>query len=191
MNRMWMRFSGLSVVALSLLLWSCDNLSEPSGALLGPGDAAHNLVTTTSKDGYTVARESSATAGSVVGVIGESGGKLVLGQHVLEVPAGAVSGPTTFTMSTVVSDEIKVSLTATQVTTNDIGERGFATPVRLTLSYKNASEIPDNEEDLTILWVKLDGSKEPQPSSVDVQGKRVSSPLGHFSDYALGFPNAL
>ena len=189
MNRKWMKFPGLAVAALSLVLWSCDSLSEPGAALTGPGEASHTLVTTTKKDGHTVIKETSPNAGAVAGVIGEAGGKLVLGQHVLEVPAGAVSGPTTFSMTDLSGEEIKVGLTATKLLTNDVGSAGFAKPVRLTLSYKNATEVPSNESDLKILWVKADGSTEAQPSSVDVQGKRVIGQLSHFSDYAIGFPN--
>lgn len=188
MKKIWMRLSAIPALALVLVLWSCADLGEPT-RLMGPGEVSLEETETTTGTGYTIIKESDTNVGTVEGIIDQNGGKISLGQHVLQVPAGAVGGPTVFSMSKLDGDHVMVKLTATQVTTNDIGSAGFAKPVHLTLSYKNASEVPENEQDLRILWVKSDGSKEAQTSNVDVTGKRVSADLGHFSDYAIGFPD--
>lgn len=189
MIRNWKSVLVAPLAALALVVGACENLSEPSQALMGPSGIAPALIETETKDGYKIVKETDTSLGVVAVIIDENGGELSLGQHKLVVPAGAVSGATTFEITKVDGDDIRVKLTATQLTTNDIGSAGFAKPVRLTLSYKNAAEMPENESELTILWVKLDGTKEAQASNVDVTGKRVSAELGHFSDYAIGFPD--
>lgn len=186
MNRKLMKFSALSALALSLVMWGCDSLSE--SALTGPGDLSENLIVKTNGDGYTTARETNPSVGVVSAVIDQNGGKLILGKHYLLVPAGAVSGPTTFTM-TKPSDALKVELTATRLLGNDVGSAGFAVPVKLGMSYHDASDIPDPTL-LKVRWAKLDGTFEIQPSVVDVHGKTVVGTLSHFSAYDIGFPNA-
>lgn len=186
MKKQLMKLSLLPTLALSLVLWSCDALDDPSARLTGPEVGA--VSQSTSGNGFTVVKEKDLNAGVVSGIIGSSGGKLMLGKHELVVPKDAVSGATTFTMSKVDGDHIRVKLTATQLTTNDIGSRGFAVPVTLTLSYENAAELPQDPSLLRIVWLRLDGTVQEQLSDVDVVGKRVRAAVGHFSDYALAFP---
>lgn len=186
MTGVWKRLGGIGVVALSLVLWSCTDLQEGP---LGPSQKQDVLVSNTTGSGFTIVKQTDLTLGTVSGVIDQNGGKLSLGQHTLEVPSGAVSGPTTFAMTKLDGDHIAVGLTATRLLLNDVGSNGFATPVRLTLSYKNAAQMPSNEQDLSIVYLKPDGTREGRTSTVDANGKRVSAGLGHFSDYAIGFPN--
>jgi hypothetical protein len=187
MNRKFLKLSTLSALALTLVQYGCENL-EPSSALVGPGDTSEILVVNTDQNGYTVARETDPTVGVVSSIIDQNGGSLSIGNHVLTVPAGAVDGPTTFTMSKLV-DQIEVGLTATRVLPNDVGSAGFSVPVTLSLSYANAAEVPANASEMKVGWVKANGSIEVQRSQVDASGEVVIGSLNHFSAYAIVMPD--
>jgi hypothetical protein len=182
MNRKILKVSAVSAFALTLVMWGCESLSE--NALMGPGDRSDILIVETDENGYTIARETDPAVGVVTAVIDQNGGSLNIGNHVLTVPAGAVDGPTTFTMTKLV-DEIEVGLTATRVLPNDIGRRGFNVPVKLSLSFANASGALD-AGDLKVLWVKPNGDLEEQPTVVDSSDEAAVGSLTHFSQYALG-----
>lgn len=186
MNRKLMKLSALSAFALTLVLWGCESLSE--NALVGPGDKSDILIIEKDANGYTIARETDPAVGVVTAVIDENGGSLNIGNHVLTVPAGAVDAPTTFTMTKLV-DDIEVGLTATRLLPNDVGHQGFNVPVRLSLSYANAAQVPANLADMKVVWVKANGSFEAQPSLVDASGEAVIGELNHFSRYAVAIPN--
>lgn len=183
MNRKILKISAVSAFALTLVMWGCESLSE--NALVGPGDRSDILLIDTNEDGYTIARETNPTVGVATAVIDQNGGSLAIGKNVLTVPAGAVDGPTTFTMTKLVN-EIEVGLTATRLLPNDVGSRGFNVPLKLSLSYAGATEVPANAAELKVLWVKADGSIEAQPTAVNTSGKFAVGSLTHFSQYALG-----
>jgi hypothetical protein len=184
MNRWYTKLSAVSALMLALTIWGCESVTD--GALTGPSEASEILVTSTNSGGYTVARETDPTVGVVSAVIGQSGGALNLGKHFLTVPAGAVDGPTTFTV-TKLSGELKVELTASRLLPNDVGSAGFRVPVKLGVSYESASAVPDASQ-LKVVWVKPDGTMEVQQSNVDVYGKVVVGSLNHFSAYAVVIP---
>lgn len=184
MNRKLIKFSTFSALALSLVMWGCDSLSE--SALTGPSEKSEVLVTYTSSSGYTVARETDASVGTVTALIGPAGGALSIGKHFLSVPAGAVDAPTTFTMVKE-PGSLKVDLTATRLLPNDVGHAGFPVPVKLGLSYESAESVP-NPGALKVIWLKTDGTFEVQSSSVDVYGKLVVGSVNHFSAFAIAIP---
>jgi len=173
------------VLAIAAAFAACDAgdrqpLTGPDGSgparVLGLGGSA----------GYTVVKERRATVGTVTGVIGPEGGRLLLGRHELRVPAGAVGAPATFSLTRLSATELKFGLAATRVLPNDVGSRGFAAPVKLVVDFREA-EVSDPSV-LQVLWAKLDGSVEAQPTQVDVYGKKATGDLTHFSDYMLAVP---
>jgi hypothetical protein len=186
MNRKFLKFSALSALALTLVMFGCESLNE--SALTGPSDSSNILIVSTDENGYTVARETDPAVGVVTALIDQKGGSLSIGNHVLTVPAGAVDGPTTFTMSKLV-DQIEVGLTATQILSNDVGSAGFHVPVTLSLSYANATEVPANASEMKVGWVRPNGSIEVQRSQVDASGEVVIGSLNHFSAYAIVIPD--
>ena len=186
MNSKIMKASALSALALTLVLWGCESLSE--NALVGPGDKSDILIIETDENGFTRARETDPTVGVVTAVIDQNGGSLNIGNHVLTVPVGAVDAPTTFVMTKLV-DEIEVGLTATRLLPNDIGRQGFNVPLRLSLSYASAAEVPANVNALKVAWVKADGTYEVQNSFVDESGDAVIGELNHFTAYAVIYPD--
>jgi hypothetical protein len=180
MLRKLMRYSLLPALALALVVGACDQVGE----VTGPAPSAASL--SEDVNSFTVVKEKDLTVGTVSGIIGSGGGKLVLGKHELRVPKDAVSGSTTFSM-TKASDELRFTLTATKLTTNDIGSAGFAKPVQLVVDYSEATNISDPSL-LKVFWAKLDGSFEQQPTQVDVVGKKAIGYLSHFSEYVLAMP---
>ena len=182
MIRKLMKLAMLPAMALSLVVAACDTAGEPH-LLTGPEASAPAADDITS---YTVVKEKDVSVGVVTGTIGSGGGKLVLGKHELWVPRDAVSSATVFTMSKV-GEELRFSLTATQLLTNDVGHRGFAQPVKLVINYKDAVNVTDASL-LKVFWAKLDGTLEAQTTEIDVHGYRAIGHLNHFSDYLLALP---
>lgn len=133
---------------------------------------------------WQILEASSDVTGGVSAVIGAEGGSLKLGRQTLVVPAGAVDAPTIFTMKKG-GAKLRVILNASRVTGNDVGAAGFATPVYLTFSYGSVSSLPADPSELLIVWIRADGSYEPQPTVVDEAAKTVTGELLHFSEYAL------
>src|SRR5688500_5365790 len=63
--------------------------------------------------------------------IGERGGKLEIDGHSLDIPAGAVGSPTTFTLHAPAGQYLRVELTA-----HGMKHYEFETPVAVTISYE-------------------------------------------------------
>lgn len=187
-TKLRMKFPALLGVALSLVLWSCSDLQEGP---LSPSHADEVLVTYETNSGYTVARETDPAVGVVTATLDEAGGALSIGRHVLHVPAGAVAGPTQFTMSKATGD-IRVTLTASSgklgTLPNDVGAAGFLKPLKLGLYY-GGSYSDTKAREGRVIWVKPLGGTEAQPTSLDTSSKWLFGSITHFSDYAIGFPN--
>jgi hypothetical protein len=139
-----------------------------------------------------VVSETEESVGSVEGVIGREGGALTLGKHVLLVPAYAVSGPTTFKMVKGDGDHVRLHLTATRYTENDVGRRGFDRPVRLILSYEGAKNTSTSIlSSMAVMYIRPDQTVEPLPSVVNYYDRWVGTDLRHFSEYGIGWPNLI
>lgn len=117
-------------------------------------------------------------------LIGPLGGVVEVADHALQVPASAVSSPTVFSMRAIEGTTIEVELRARDASTGeDVGEKGFDRPVRLSLSYADAN-VRDPST-LTIVRIEADGSKTKLKSTVDRENQQVIAELDHFSRYAL------
>lgn len=186
MQRKW--FGLLPALALVLALVGCEpaggpvESATPSQSATASGDRAAALAKV---KGVVPDSEPALVASQV---IGSEGGTLRRAGHVLTVPAGAVSEPTSFTLRLVKNGYVEVELRATVQRdggkTTDVGEKGFARPVMLQLNYALATE-PVDPSRLLLVWVKSDGTLVALPSTVDVSGKKVSAELEHFSRYAI------
>lgn len=179
------RFSSmLTVAALALLgLTGCENAVHS----VGPEPVAPSLSLETSSDSTLSIVEGPEETGGVTAMIGPDGGELKLGQQRLIVPAGAVDAPTEFRMKKS-GTKMQVSLTATRVTTNDVGAAGFAKPLALIFSYGNAASLPADLSTLSVVWIRADGTLEAQPTTLDTTAKTVTGEITHFSDYAMASP---
>lgn len=122
--------------------------------------------------------------GVVSATIGAEGGQLVLGDIRLVVPAGAVEAPTKFKMKKA-DGYLRVSLTASRFSPNDVGSKGFLEPLTLSFDYANSAVLQDDASSYAVVWIKPDGSFEPQPTTVDAEATVVHGSITHFSDYAM------
>jgi hypothetical protein len=180
-------FRWASVPALLLIaLAGCEPATEPSQIERAVPATSHALA-----DFQRIESQNPTTLDNLElsRLIDATGGAIHLGGHKIEVPAGAVTGPTVFTVSLLRSGFVEVELSAVVTDllgeTVDVGENGFGgKTVALTLSYAAASNVGDPSK-LLILRMLDDGSVEPLDVVVDEQGKTVTAQLDHFSRYCM------
>lgn len=173
--------------------------AAPATAQLIPMDAADLLA-----QGYTLIREPvppqprslfgwliKVVEATIALLLGSDGGILTLLGHILNVPAGAVSEPTLFSMTVIQNGYVEVELTATPKSLlnslffwRKVEEVQFNVPVGLSLSYARATNVTDPSR-LKIMRVNPDGRHEILPSVVDPVKKTVTAELDHFSRYCM------
>lgn len=153
--------------------------------------------------GYTVIEQPAAKSTSLLGwlvktvdatlskLLGLDGGVLALLDHVLNVPAGAVTEPTVFSMTVLQNGYVEVELTAVPKSLlsslffwRKVEEVKFVKPVELSLSYARATNVTDPSR-LRIMRVNPDGNHEILPSTIDLEKKTVTAELDHFSRYCM------
>ena len=123
-----LRFAALSVLAVTLVVGGCENADRLTAPSLEHKIGNERVVVTEYGDaGYKMVQETDPTVGTVTAVIDQNGGSLSIGGTTLDVPAGAVTGPTTFTVNKP-NGELAYDFSATRETPNDVGSAGF--PVR-------------------------------------------------------------
>jgi hypothetical protein len=176
-----------SVPALLLIaLAGCEPATEPSLNDRAEPALSHALADYQRIEGWNPTELESLELSRLIDA---TGGAIHLGGHKIEVPAGAVTGPTLFTVSLLRSGFVEVDLSAVVTDllgeTVDVGSQGFGDKtVALTLSYAAASNVGD-PSNLLILRMLDDGSVEPLDVVVDEQGKTVTAQLDHFSRYCM------
>jgi hypothetical protein len=110
-------------------------------------------------------------------VVGPKGDKIKVGSHVLSIPAGALSQDVT-----IVAEQLKGSVNSVRFSPEGLT---FDQPAELTMSYNNCSgtESPKSvvytDEQLKILQLLRSDDKP--------QTKTVTSPIDHFSRYAVAY----
>jgi len=172
-----------SVLVLAVLVASCDT-APPTQTFSPSGD---DLLTNKSVNGLVRAQAASggAAGGTAAGIIGAGGGSISAGGHTITVPAGAVSGPTSFSMQVIDEGYVEVYILALAGGTN-VGAQGFNSPVSLTLSYANANpeDVADPSK-LLILRYLADGSTQQVSVALNETAQTVMGYLNSFSRYAL------
>lgn len=196
MRRLWQSFLFVPVV-VGLAIAGCERVDDPTRAT--PASPQQQLGLLSSTQGYTPVEDplvpgltQSLSTGTLIGV--EGGDISVLG-HSLVVPAGAVSQPTLFSITVLPTGYVEVDLSATVTTSQgevvDVGSKGFAKPVPVTLTYSRATNVSEPRK-LTILRINsLVGYHEYEvmPSRVDSAAQTVTTELDHFSRYIVAYPN--
>jgi hypothetical protein len=110
-------------------------------------------------------------------VIGPKGGRIRVGSHLLEIPAGAVSQPVT-----IVAEQITGSTNSVRFAPEGLE---FARPAKLTMSYENCLSVPAAKhivyttDELKVLELLR--------SSDRAKAKTVTGPIDHFSRYAVAY----
>jgi hypothetical protein len=183
------RFAALSVLAAALVVGGCqsaDRLTAPS--LEHKIGNERVLITDHGRDGYKMVQETDPTVGTVTAVIDRRGGSLSIGGTTLDIPAGAVKSPTTFTINKP-NGELVYEFTATKNRENDIGSAGFRVPLSLTISYAG---VGDQMAAPVIVYINEKGRVVPLLTKVDTANKTMTAEIRHFSIYGgadtlLGF----
>jgi hypothetical protein len=119
--------------------------------------------------------------------IDSDGGTITTAAYTLTVPRGAVTKNTKFEVKPSNTGAYMLELHAYQqglFGLVDVGSRGFRKPVLLTISYANANGVTDVRK-LGIIYIASPEQIELQQTSVDTRNKTVTSPLSHFSRYAM------
>ena len=128
---------------------------------------------------------------TVTRLLGVDGGTLLNLGHRLVVPAGAVDGPTTFTLGVLLNGTTQIDLTAFAPGGSgkiDVGAEGFNRPVRVDMTYSRASVRDRDEDDLVVLRLNpagLDSLHEVVPATIDERNEKATFWLEHFSKYAM------
>lgn len=178
-----MRRYRISAVLFAAFLAGSTTGCQDGVGLLAP-EAGPASIAAERSAGASAVQDRSSDVGGVTAVIDRSGGELKLGNQRLVVPAGAVDAPTIFRMKNG-SGHLSVALTATRTAPNDVGSAGFPVPLILTFHYANEATLPGDPALLQIVWIRPDGSLEPQPTTVDLESKVISGEISHLSEYAL------
>ena len=163
---------GLVAVFVIALLAGCSEspLStsvEPQSDLLTRSPEAKAIAGLASSSMYT---EQVITAAG--------GGRIELLDVVLEIPAGAVSNDTTFS----------IEIPDVNVFYNEFGTSGlvFNVPVKVTMSYRDAQLDGVDESTIRIAWLnEATGEFEDVDGTVDYENKTITAELEHFSAYGL------
>jgi hypothetical protein len=109
--------------------------------------------------------------------VGPKGGRIKVGSHLLQIPAGALS-----TTVTITAEQITGTVNSVRFSPEGLK---FAQPAELSMSYDNcvmvtpAKSIVYTSEQLGILKLL--------PSLDRVQSNTVVSPIDHFSRYAVAY----
>lgn len=175
----------VAMMAMSPVLFSCDSMETVTEPQLAP---AHLAVMSKAGRRLVVAAERTPGIGTVSAEIGRAGGVLVLGGHTLTVSRGAVQAPTKFTMTRDPAEPLRVRLTASRQSQNDVGAAGFDAPVILSLSFGKVADAPRDESAIAIVYFRPDGLVEELETEVHQVGKVASAQLPHFSLFGLAWP---
>jgi hypothetical protein len=118
--------------------------------------------------------------------VNRNGGELTLGDHKLIIPRKAVERRTVFAMRVIPGDYIRVELFAWDAKTLRRIEE-FDKPIRLVLSYADASPMDENKLGVAYLADNdPEGRQERMGgTAVDRIKKTVSALLPHFSEFAI------
>ncbi|HEY9014613.1 MAG TPA: hypothetical protein VIM84_06090 [Gemmatimonadales bacterium] len=171
----WWLLSGTALV-LSIAVGCTSGDLGP----VGPSEATTELATLDPVDPLPTLSLLSCSPQrylTATSVVGPKGGKIKVGSHVLTIPAGALSADVT-----IVAEQLTGSVNSVR-----FGPEGltFAVPAALTMSYTNCmtvvlpKSVVYTDERLKVLELL---------QSVDkAQTKTVTSPIDHFSRYAVAY----
>ena len=198
MKRSFRAFLAALLLAAPLLS-SCADVNNPTGpesaATVQPqdgliGDLLGGVVDVV---GSTVQLLGSILSGpdangtKVTAWIDSDGGTIKTAAYTLVVPRGAVRTNTQFVIEPENNGSYTVNLGAYEkrlLGLVSVGEKGFAKPVLLTISFDKASGVT-NEKKIAIIYIESASSVEVQKSTVDTRDNDVTAALSHFSKYAM------
>jgi hypothetical protein len=190
MTRSHRKAIGLFALTLIAVLSGCDSAHRLEGMTAPTVAYDKGSDSGSSQSGRRAAllRRRMAKLGEDVASVevNRSGGELTLGDHKLIIPKKAVEHRTIFAMRVIPGDYIRVQLFAWDAKTLRRLEE-FEKPVRLVLSYADASPMDENKLGVAYLQDNdPEGRQEKMGGTmVDRIKKTVSALLPHFSEFAI------
>lgn len=175
-------FSSLILASVLLAGVSCSTDQNPTAPAAGVDirpEAAGGLLGTGLAQGLLYC--SPLPAASASQSIGPAGGTIVVGPHVLVIPAGALNRTVTIT-AVAPSDSVNSVQFSPQGLTFARGH-----PAKLTLSYANCSLLGRLLPKRVAYTTDLLRILQLLPSLDNLLQKKVSAPLEHFSRYAVAW----
>lgn len=124
------------------------------------------------------------TTQSTTGVIGPLGGVLSLGNHAVQIPAGAVPTPTLFSLTVPSGRYMKVDVTAVGVE-----HYVFGAPVSVTVDYSRCPAGRTERRSLTVWYVApaTNAPLEHMGGVDDPAKRRITFETGHLSGYVIAY----
>ncbi len=167
----------VALLAVVGLATACDSPNQiATKSIVGP---RHDVATS---GGYTLMTTDATSDQTKSAIIDETGGFIRFQGSALIVPANAVSGPTTFTMRLHTQPYMGADLSA--VDANGLPVTIFPVPLTLTLSYARAkNQLPTDASKVLVAWIENGVILGMLPSAADIQGKKVTAQVTHFSEY--------
>lgn len=128
-----------------------------------------------------------ANGSAVSAWIDSDGGTIKTAAYTLTVPRGAVVRNTKFEVKPTNTGAYMLELKAYEkglLGLVSVGQKGFRKPVLLTISYARAEGVTDVRK-LGIIYIVSPEQVELQQTSIDTGNRTITSPLSHFSRYAM------
>jgi hypothetical protein len=176
MKQLRFQHVGLSALVLfaiaAMIIAGCSRSPMSSNTVTGQPTLLHRSASASAALSPGAELTTSAVIPAAVG------GQLQLADVTLSIPAGALANDTLY------------SITIPDVNTfyNEFGTNGlvFATPVTVTMSYRDADLSGVNVASIRIAWLNPNtGLFESMQCTLDTVNKTVTGKLNHFSAYAL------
>jgi len=154
-----------------------------AGVAAAPGNAGESsgLISTLGSTVGTVVGGLVNLVVRTLNIVGSLGGSLTNGRWRVDVPAGAIDGNATISISVTGSQSSECQLDITPADRNH-----FSVPVTLTI---DCSSVPSTElRNYVVFWFNpaTNAWEAVAGSTVDLNTKTVSAPLHHFSRYSAG-----
>ena len=192
-------FRSIAIISTIFMVASCDQAAdresplappsaEPQAGLIGNVVAPlAELLKPPPPGPFTLITEEPLLGDlSLSRLLSVNGGTISVAGITLDVPAGAVSVPTLFTVLALPTSVVDVSLTAlVPQLLSSLNVTMFKKPVTITMSYARATNVTDARK-LVIVYYNYDQNRlEALPSTVDLDRKTVSAKTTHFSKYGM------
>lgn len=184
MGKYLFRFGGMAALTAAFGLAACSDNSaiapefDPSEAIT---EVEYTLVKSDQEEGFICTFTSD-----------REGGLAECGPHTLNIPANAFSPELVdFHIEVVKGEEVRIRLYATSQGSsilNDVGAAGFDVPLTASLKYGKDAELEGDTSELSVLWLKPDGTIQVIPTTIDSSTNTAIADIDHFSEFALGWP---
>ncbi len=200
MERRWLKV--LVAVAIAASAAACSDRSAPVAPSSAPPSTTSPRLTTL--DGYyyigsfRMINGRGVATQTKLAIMDEHGGKLTIGGSSITFPEQALSGSTliSFTLQSAPYISARVYALSLEGKTRGTLVTTFPVALSLVVSYADANQLVANPSQMKVAWLENGVLIGLVPSQVDVQSKKVTAQITHFTEFnpiltdlAPNFPN--